>query len=215
MHLVEFSFICQLFHKVVKTQPQIHLTLKSPSRGGLCSFSDDRMSQERQGGPTPLHSLFFNYPINCSSSWTTFLFQRGNAEVNQKGFLRRLAWISVSVQSIQDELACVNELNAVHKTGLQLDCPTLAQAYPCTFPNKVPSSGAPAAGSAASESPPQWNAAAAWVCRAQTGRGGETRRNPSGHACGRQAPHQLTDLPLYIILLNLPFICHSHFLVLI
>lgn len=50
---------------------------------------------------------------------------------------------------------------------------------PGTSPNKVPSSGAPAAGSAASGSPPRWNAAAErrlspWPPRRTT-----TRRDPS------------------------------------
>lgn len=74
---------------------------------------------DKGGGQLP-HSLFFNYPINCSSSLELPSFSK---EVMLRS-VRKAFWedwlgFLRLFQSIQDELACVNEaLNAVHKTGL-------------------------------------------------------------------------------------------------
>jgi len=71
---------------------------------------------DKGGGQLP-HSLFFNYPINCSSSLELPSFSK---EVMLRS-VRKAFWedwlgfLSL-FQSIQDELACVNEaLNAVQK----------------------------------------------------------------------------------------------------
>ena len=74
---------------------------------------------DKGGGQLP-HSLFFNYLINCSSSLELPSFSK---EVMLRS-VRKAFWedwlgFLRLFQSIQDELACVNEaLNAVHKTGL-------------------------------------------------------------------------------------------------
>lgn len=101
MHLVEFSFICQLFHKIniKKTQPQIHLTLKSPHQKLV--FVHSQMTgcpkSDKGGGPNSPMAFSSTIPSTALHLLNYLPFPRGNAEVNQKGFLRRLAWISASV----------------------------------------------------------------------------------------------------------------------
>ena len=71
---------------------------------------------DKGGGQLP-HSLFFNYPINCSSSLELPSFSK---EVMLRS-VRKAFWedwlgFLRLFQSIQGELACVNEaLNAVQK----------------------------------------------------------------------------------------------------
>ena len=82
------------------------------------------------------------------------------------------------------------------KNRPQPDCPTLAQACPCTFPNKVPSSGAPAARSAASVSPPQWkveSSCGSTEPKPAAEQDEEESIPPRSHV-RRRTPHQLTDL---------------------
>lgn len=154
-------------------KPQTHKNI------GLCSFSDDQILAEcHKVGANPPCSLFFNH------SWTTFLFQKGNVEISQKGFLRRLAWISGSVPVDSRWIGLYQwSVQRSSQNRPRPDCPTLAPACPCTSPNKVPSSGAPAAGSAASEFPPRWNAATAGP-RCPNPQRRNSKRNPSqtGHA---------------------------------
>lgn len=73
-----------------------------------------------KGGSQYPHSLFFNHPINHSSFLELPSFSK---EVMLRS-VRKAFWEDCFgflglFQSIQDELACINEaLNTVHKTGL-------------------------------------------------------------------------------------------------
>lgn len=144
MHLVVFHSSVNCFHKIsIKKHNPKHIWPSNPTHTkiGLCSFSEDRMSQEWQGGSQSPHSLFFNHPINRSSFLELpSFFQRGNAEISQKGFLRRLAWISGSVP-VDSRWTGLYQWSAQRSSQNrpQPDCPTLAQACPCTFPaqNKI------------------------------------------------------------------------------
>lgn len=71
-------------------------------------------------GSQSSHSRFFNHPINSSSFLELPSFSK---EVMlrsvRKAFWENWLGFLGLFQSIQDELACINEaLNAVHKTGL-------------------------------------------------------------------------------------------------
>ena len=92
---------------------------------------------DKGGGQFP-HSLFFNYPINCSSSLELPSFSK---EVMLRS-IRKAFWedwlgFLRLFQSIQDELACVNEaLNAVHKTGLSPTVQLWPRLIHALFPTK-------------------------------------------------------------------------------
>lgn len=189
MHPVESS----IHLSIVFTRLALKNTTKYPydpqaphtHKIGLCSFSDDRMSQEWQRWEESPIAFSSTIPSIALHFLNYLSFPKGNAEISQKGFLRRLAWISGSVP-VDSRWIGLYQWSAQRSSQNrpQPDCPTLAQACPCTSPSKVPSSGAPAAGSAASESPPRWNAAAAGPpSPAPPPR--KTRRNPSqrGSAC--------------------------------
>lgn len=77
------------------------------------------------------YSLFFNH------SSTIFLLQKGKAEISQKGFLRRLAWISGSVP-VDSRWIGLYQWSAQRSSQNrpQPDCPTLAQACPCISPGQ-------------------------------------------------------------------------------
>ena len=166
---------------------------------------------DKGGGQLP-HSLFFNYPINCSSSlelpsfskevmlrsvrkafwedWLGFLrFQRGNAEVSQKGFLRRLAWISESVPVDSRWIGlCQWSAQRSSKTGLSPTVQLWPRLVHALFPTKFRhlvhqllealllclhlNERSKAAAGLPSPNPPR----------------SKTRRNPShrGHTCGDQ-----------------------------
>lgn len=93
--------------------------------------------RDKGGGQLP-HSLFFNYPINCSSSLELPSFSK---EVMLRS-IRKAFWedwlgFLRLFQSIQDELACVNEaLNAVHKTGLSPTVQLWPRLIHALFPTK-------------------------------------------------------------------------------
>lgn len=138
IHLVFHSSI-SCFHKIsIKknttpntSNPQIPAHTKYWSLSILrtgCPKSDEGGSQFPYSLLQPPHQLLF-------ISRTTFLFQRGNAEVSQKGFLRRLAWISASVPVDSRWIGlCQWSAQRSSQNRPQPDCPTLAQACPCTFP---------------------------------------------------------------------------------
>lgn len=123
MHLVKFSihlsivFTRLTFKKTKYTyDPQTPNTQKI----GLWSFSDDRASQEWQEWEPIPHSLFFNHSINHSSFLELPSFSKKvMLKSVRKAFWENWLGFLGLFQSIQDELACINEaLNAVHKTGL-------------------------------------------------------------------------------------------------
>ena len=155
---------------------------------------------DKGGGQLP-HSLFFNYPINCSSSLELPSFSK---EVMLRS-VRKAFWedwlgfLSL-FQSIQDELACVNEaLNAVHKTGLSPTVQLWPRLVHALFPTKFRhlvhqllealllclhlNERSKAAAGLPSPNPPR----------------SKTRRNPShrGHTCGDQLP---TNSPTFMCL---------------
>ena len=183
IHLVFHSSI-SCFHKIsIKknttpntSNPQIPAHTKYWSLSILrtgCPKSDEGGSQFPYSLLQPPHQLLF-------ISRTTFLFQRGNAEVSQKGFLRSLPWISASAPVVSRWTGLYQwSAQRSSRDRPQPGCPTLVQACPRTSPSKVPSSGAPAAGSAASGSPPRWNAAAAGRLRPYPTRRRTTTRDPS------------------------------------
>ena len=91
-----------------------------------------------KGGSRSPHSLFFNHPINCSSFLELPSFSR---EVILRS-VRKAFWedwlgFLGLFQSIQDELACINEaLNAVHKTGLSPTVQLWPRLVHALFPTK-------------------------------------------------------------------------------
>lgn len=79
----------------------------------FCSFSDDQMLQECKSGSQSPHSLFSTILELPSFSKNVML------KSVRKAFWEDWLGFLGLFQSIQDELACINEaLNAVHKTGL-------------------------------------------------------------------------------------------------
>ena len=124
MHLIEFFIhLSIVFTRLaLKKHNPIYIWPSNPPHQKLV-FVHSQMTgcpkSDKGGGQFP-YSLFFNYPINRSSSLELPSFSK---EVMLRS-VRKAFWedwlgFLCLFQSIQDELACVNEaLNAVHKTGL-------------------------------------------------------------------------------------------------
>lgn len=141
MHPVESS----IHLSIVFTRLALKNTTKYPydpqaphtHKIGLCSFSDDRMSQEWQRWEESPIAFSSTIPSIALHFLNYLSFPKGNAEISQKGFLRRLAWISGSVP-VDSRWIGLYQWSAQRSSQNrpQPDCPTLAQACPCTSPDQ-------------------------------------------------------------------------------
>lgn len=142
MHLVEFFIhLSIVFTRLaLKKHNPKYIWPSNPPHQKLV-FVHSQMTgcpkSDKGGGQFP-HSLFFNYPINRSSSLELPSFSK---EVMLRS-VRKAFWedwlgFLRLFQSIQDELACVNEaLNAVHKTGLSPTVQLWPRLVHALFPTK-------------------------------------------------------------------------------
>lgn len=126
MHLVKFSIhLSIVFTRLTlkKNTTKYAYNPQTPNTNKKLVFVHSQMTgcpKSDKGGSQSPHGLFFNHPINYSSFLEQISFyKKVTLKSVRKAFWEDWLGFLGLFQSIQDELACINEaLNAVHKTGL-------------------------------------------------------------------------------------------------